>query len=78
MPFVNLKCPTCGTDGAISFVSPDYDGPYRCWKCHGLFTVKVRAGELVAWEPLSDEALRKEQELKDLKTKYQDRRLGNN
>ena len=78
MPFMNIKCPSCATDGAISFINPDYEGPYRCWKCHELFTIKCKAGQMVAWEPLSTEQLRKQQELEELKTKFKERHLHKN
>jgi hypothetical protein len=67
---LTIKCPGCGTEGRISFVDPDYEGPYKCWKCHGSFSIKVRAGELESCQPISDEDMQKMQEIEDMKARY--------
>ena len=43
---VKIKCPKCGTEGSLSLVESNYQGPYRCWKCRELFTIKMENNEL--------------------------------
>jgi len=58
-----IKCPSCGTEAAISLVESVYEGPYRCWKCRGLFTVRIVDEELQTCEPLSEEDFEKQQQM---------------
>ena len=69
MVLLTLKCPSCATDGTISFLESDYEGPYTCWKCHSLFTIVIQEGKLTSWEPLSQEELQRQQEAEALKRK---------
>ena len=67
---LTIKCPSCATEGRISFVDPDFEGPYTCWKCHGLFSIKVQAGQLTSCQPLSREEFQKQQEIEALKAQF--------
>ena len=67
---LTIKCPSCATEGRISFVDPDFEGPYTCWKCHGLFSIKVQAGQLTSCQPLSREEFQRQQEIEDLKAQF--------
>jgi len=78
---LKINCPGCKTEGSLSLLEPDYDGPYRCWKCRGLFTLKIVANEVKSCQPLSDEEFEKlqaehekelkmKQELEALKEKF--------
>jgi hypothetical protein len=66
---VKLKCPECKSEGTISLADATYEGPYRCWKCKGLFTIKMHNNELLSFEPLTHEELEKQQEIEALKKK---------
>jgi len=68
-----IKCPSCATEGRISFVSPDYEGPYTCWKCHALFSIRIQDGQLKSCQPLSKEELQRRQEAEALKAKFRQR-----
>ena len=57
-----IKCPECATEGKMSLVESIYEGPYKCWKCRALFTIKLENSELKSCEPLSQEELDREQE----------------
>ena len=70
MALMTIKCPDCATDGTISFLERDYSGPYKCWKCHGLFEIAIRDGQLTSCQPLSEEELQKIQEAEDLRKKF--------
>ena len=67
---LKIRCPKCETEGGFSLADPTYEGPYRCWKCKGLFTIKIENGELKSCEPLSQEEFDKQQEIDTLKGKF--------
>jgi len=67
---VKIKCPKCETEGSLSLVESSYQGPYRCWKCRELFTIKLENNELKSCEPLSPEGYVKQQELEALRAKF--------
>lgn len=66
---VKIKCPACQTEGSLSLVESNYEGPYRCWKCRALFTIALKNNKLTSCEPLSEEDLQKQQEIKALQDK---------
>ena len=70
MVVLTIKCPSCATEGSISFVDPDYEGPYACWKCHALFSIRIKDNQLESWQPLSKEELQRQQEAEALKAKF--------
>jgi len=67
---VKIKCAKCGTEGSLSLSDPSYQGPYRCWKCRELFTIKLENNELKSCEPLSQEEFEKQQEIETLRAKF--------
>ena len=67
---LKIKCPECNTEGSMSLVEPNYEGPYRCWKCRALFTITIKNNELKSWEPLSQEEFDKQQEIKAMQDKF--------
>ena len=67
---VKIKCPKCDSEGTISLLEANYQGPYRCWKCRELFVIILENNELTSCEPLSDEDLQKMQEIEALKKKF--------
>ena len=67
---VKIKCSKCGTEGSLSLAEPSYEGPYRCWKCRELFTIKMENNELKSTEPLSQEEFDRQQEIEALKAKF--------
>lgn len=50
---VKIVCPKCGVEGTLYLVKANYKGPYRCWKCHELFTLRIWHREVKSCEPLS-------------------------
>jgi len=67
---LKIKCPQCETEGGFSLADSTYEGPYRCWKCKGLFTMRIENGELKSCEPLSQEEFDKQQEIEAIKGKF--------
>jgi hypothetical protein len=67
---VKIKCAKCGTEGSLSLSDASYQGPYRCWKCRELFTIKMENNELKSCEPLNQEEFEKQQEIESLRTKF--------
>jgi hypothetical protein len=70
---VIMKCPACGAESKLSFVGDSYEGPRRCWKCRGLFTIRIEGNEMKSCEPLSEEEFAKQQEIEALKKKLKNR-----
>ena len=67
---VKIKCPECGVEGSMSLVESSYEGPYKCWKCRTLFTLKLDNNEVKSCEPLSQEEFDRQQEVEALKAKF--------
>jgi hypothetical protein len=67
---IKIKCPSCQNEGTISLLNQEFSGPYRCWKCRSLYTISIFEGEVVAIEPLTEEALEKLKQLEELKKKF--------
>ena len=59
---ITIECPKCGTAGSQSLLKPDYVGPYRCWKCRELFTIKIENNQVKSWESLTEEQLAEQEE----------------
>ena len=70
---IKIKCLKCGTEDSLSLVEASYEGPYRCWKCRELFTIKMENNELKSCEPLSQEEFDRQQEVEALKAKFKRR-----
>ncbi len=70
---ITIKCAKCGTDGSISIADASYEGPYRCWKCRELYTIKLENNELKSCEPLSQDEFDKQQEIEILRAKFKQR-----
>lgn len=67
---VKIKCPACQTEGSLSLIESNYQGPYKCWKCRALFTIILEKDKLTSCEPLTEEELQKQQEIKALQDKF--------
>jgi hypothetical protein len=59
---ITIKCPSCGTAGSQSLLEPDYQGPYRCWKCRQLFLIRIENNQVTSWESITEERLKELQE----------------
>jgi len=59
---ITIKCPSCGTAGSQSLLEPTYQGPYRCWKCRELFSIRIENNEVKSFEPITEERLQELQE----------------
>jgi len=66
---ITIKCPKCSTGSSLSLIESTYEGPYRCWKCRELFSIKIEGNELKSYEPLSQEEFERRQQLEALKAK---------
>jgi hypothetical protein len=55
---ITIKCPSCGTAGSQSLLEPNYQGPYRCWKCRQLFSIRIENNEVKSFEPITEEQLK--------------------
>lgn len=52
---VTIKCPSCSTDSSFFLAKNNFQGPFRCWKCSSLYTLKLRNSEVQSLEPLTKE-----------------------
>ncbi len=66
---VKIKCPKCGAESSLSLIDESYQGPYKCWKCRGLFSIKLADGKLKCCDPLSQEEFSKLMAIEALKAK---------
>lgn len=71
---LTIKCPRCTTEGKLSLVDPNYQGPYKCWSCKELFTIQIVNDVLKTIEPLSqedyDKQHAKQSELEALRARF--------
>ena len=58
---ITIKCPSCGTEGSQSLLEPNYQGPYRCWKCRELFSIQIENNEVMSFEPINEEQMKEMQ-----------------
>lgn len=56
---VTVKCPSCNSDSSFFIAKNIFQGPFRCWKCKALYTLKVKDGEIKSFEPLTQEVFDK-------------------
>jgi len=70
MPMFTVACPNCATGGSISLVDTEYEGPYKCWKCHSAFSIRIQGENLTDWQPLSKEELERQRQADDMKRKF--------
>jgi hypothetical protein len=66
---ITVKCPSCNTDSSFFVAKNIFQGPFRCWKCKSLFTLKVQDGEIKLLESLSQEDFDKQKAAHEAKRK---------
>jgi len=66
---IDVKCSACNSDSSFFIAKNVFQGPFRCWKCHALFTLKVKDGEIQLFEPLSQEDFDKQKAAKEARKK---------
>ena len=59
---MQIQCPGCDAESRLSLLSSQYEGPFICWKCGGLFRIRIEDKELKSIEPLSEEEFEKQQQ----------------
>lgn len=67
---MKIKCPKCDAENSFSLTESSYQGPYRCWKCKELFSIRIEDNELKSCEPLSQEEFDKQQEMEALRARF--------
>jgi hypothetical protein len=66
---ITIKCPACNTDGSFFVAKNVFQGPFRCWKCKELYTIKVKDGNLQQCDPLTQEDFEKAKAAKEARRK---------
>ena len=67
---IKITCPECGVDGSISWLESNYNGPYKCWKCRGLFKIVMVKNEVKSCEHLNEKEFDELQAIHSLKNKF--------
>ncbi len=70
---IDVKCSACNSDSSFFVAKNIFQGPFKCWKCKALFTLKVRNGEIEVFEPLSQEDFDKQKAAKEAKKKSKEK-----
>lgn len=52
-----VKCPACNSDSSFFIAKPVFEGPFRCWKCQALYTLKARNGNMGSSIPIPGQTL---------------------
>jgi transposase-like protein len=68
-----VKCPACNSESSFFVAKPVFQGPFRCWKCKALFTLKAKNSEIQLLEPLTQENFDKQKAAKDAKKKAKEK-----
>ncbi len=50
-----VECPGCHAVGKLVLISPDYEGPYACWKCHSVYNIIIKGGQVTSFVPTTRE-----------------------
>jgi acetyl-CoA carboxylase beta subunit len=66
---ISVKCPACSSDSSFFVAKSVFQGPFRCWKCKGLFSLKAKNSEVQLLDPLSQEDFDKQKAAKEAKKK---------
>ena len=73
---INIKCPSCSSESSFFIAKSVFQGPFRCWKCKALFTLKAQKGEIQKLEPLTQEEFDKQKAAKGSKKKAKEKAAG--
>ena len=60
---MQIQCLGCGMKTGFLLAQSAYEGPFRCGKCRGLFTIRIANRKLKPIEPLSEEEFEKQQQV---------------
>lgn len=66
---VDIKCPSCNTDSSFFIAKNTFQGPFRCWKCKSLYSLKVQDSDVKQCDPLSQEDFDKQKADREAKRK---------
>jgi uncharacterized Zn finger protein len=64
---LKIQCPSCGTDSSMSLLKSSYEMPFRCWKCHEYFTLKVEDDVVQSLTKLTADEYQKIKATEDLR-----------
>ncbi len=52
-----ISCPNCKAENYFSLAQSTYEGPFRCTKCKGLFSIRIENDELKSCQPINQQDL---------------------
>lgn len=70
MNMLKINCPSCTSMSSMSLVDPNFQGPFKCWKCKKLFNLVIHNNKVESLTPLDEEEIKKQEEIQALKAKF--------
>ena len=64
-----IKCPKCGNENTLYLTDPIFQGPFRCWKCKGTFSINIANDKLKSCKPISQQEFDHQVKMEALKSK---------
>jgi hypothetical protein len=65
-----IKCSKCNAENTFSLSDPMYVGPFKCYKCHAVYKIRMEHNSLVSCEPMDPNELAKIEEQEALRNKF--------
>jgi len=50
-----IKCIKCGSENTLYLSDSIFDGPFRCWKCKGTFSIQIADDKLKSCKSISQQ-----------------------
>jgi len=67
---MSIICPACGAEKKMSLLEPNFEGPFKCWKCRKLYLVNIEHGKVMECKPLTEEEFDEQLQIIALKNKF--------
>lgn len=70
MNMIKITCTKCNAVGSMSLIDPNFNGPFKCWKCRAYYTLVIHNNKVESLVPLSEEEMKRQEEVEALKAKF--------
>ena len=67
---IKITCTKCNAVGSMSLVDPNYEGPFKCWKCRAYYRLSIHNSKVESLEAFSEEEMKHQEEVEALKAKF--------
>ncbi len=65
-----IKCSKCNAENTFSLSDPMYEGPFKCYKCHAVYKIRMEHNVLRSCGPMDPNELAKIEEQEALRNKF--------